>query len=192
MGTGNFRGTGIVGAIEHFVQRYGPAAANDVVAKMPAQHRELLKPNAPAIGLLPTRLYSYAFVGELVRTMAKVVRAPDEDAFIREITWAGIDAGLGTVNRMLLRWVAPQDHANRAQEIWTHYHDAGLIKILSVTDHEYAVQISDWPGHDVTVCKVCLEGRARVLSKSGITFRDYRREKCQTWGHDVCVYRYRW
>ena len=190
---GNFVGSGIVGACEYFVQKYGAAAAHDVIAKLPPQHRAYVRPHAPAFGLLPTKLYPYPFVGDLVRTMIRVVKAPDEDAFIREVTFAGMDATLGTVNRLLLRWVAtPQDHAKRAQEIWNAYHDSGRVTVLVATDHEYLVQLSEWPNHDVVVCKICLEARRRVLEKTGARIVESRREKCQGWGHDVCQMRYRW
>lgn len=190
---GNLRGSSIVGGIEHFERRYGPSAAQAVVASVPDVWRTLVKPNVPLFGLLPSRLYPYAFVGDLIRTMARVVKAPDEDAFVRELAAAGIDATLGTIHRLILRWVAtPRDYAKRAQEVWDQYHDAGRVTVLSITDHEYLVQMSDLPGHDVTVCKVVLEGRRRILMKTGVEVVDARREKCVSWGHDVCVMRYRW
>lgn len=144
------------------------------------------------MGLLPTKLYPYPFIGDLVRTIGRVIKAPDEDRFIHDITFAGMDLTLSTINRVILRWVAtPQDHAKRAQEIWNHYHDSGRVTVLSATDHEYVVQLAEWPNHDVTVCKICLEARRRVLEKTGEKITESRREKCIGWGHDVCVARYR-
>jgi hypothetical protein len=190
---GNLRGSTIVGGLEHFERRYGPAAAQSVVAAISPEWRRLVVPNTPLFGLLPSRLYPYAFVGELIRTMARVVKATDEDAFVRELAAAGVDATLGTIHRLVLRWVAtPRDYAKRAQEVWDQYHDAGRVTVLSITDREYLVQMSELPAHDVTVCKVVLEGRRRILMKTGVNIVDARREKCITWGHEVCVMRYRW
>src|SRR5688572_17698799 len=103
---GNFYGSGIVGAIQYFEEKYGRAASHDTIVHLLPEHRQFVTPNAPIMGLLPTKLYPYPFIGDLVRNMAKSVRAPDEDAFIREITVAGMDATLGTINRIVLRWVA--------------------------------------------------------------------------------------
>jgi hypothetical protein len=190
---GNFYGSGIVGAIQYFEEKYGRAASHDAIASLQPDHRAFVKPNTPLMGLLPTKLYPYAFIGDLIRNMCRAIKAPDEDAFIREITFAGMDATLSTIHRVILRWVAtPQDHAKRAQQIWDQYHDAGRVTVLSATDHEYVVQLSDWPNHDVTVCKICLEARRRVLEKTGAKITEARREKCIAWGHDVCVSRYRW
>lgn len=190
---GNLRGSTVVGALEVFEQRYGRAASHEIITNLPAEFRSLVRPNVPVFGLLPSRLYPNAFVGEVVRAMARVVRAADEDAFIREIASAGIDATLGTVNRLILRWVAtPREYARRAQDVWDQYHDSGRVTALSVTDHEYLVQVSEWARHDVTVCKLSMEGRRRLLEKTGVRVTETRREKCVAWGHDVCVMRYRW
>jgi len=192
-GFGNLRGSTVVGALEVFEQRYGRAASHEIVSSLPAEWRGLVKPNVPVMGLLPSKLYPNGFVGEVVRAMARVTRAPNEDAFIRELTSAGIDATLGTVHRLILRWVAtPREYAKRAQDVWDQYHDSGRVTVLSVTDHEYLVQISEWARHDVTVCKLSLEGRRHLLEKTNIRITDCRREKCVAWGHDVCVMRYRW
>jgi hypothetical protein len=189
---GNLRGSTILGGLEHFERKYGRAASQSVIASAPAEWRRLLTPNVPVLGLLPSRLYPYAFVGELVRGMCRVVRA-DEDAFAREVAVAGVDATLGTIHRLILRWVVtPHDYAKRAQEVWDQYHDAGRVTVLSITDHEYLVQMSELPAHDVTVCKIVLEGRRQILTKAGVGVSEARREKCIGWGHDVCVMRYRW
>ena len=188
---GNLRGSTIVGGLTYFERRYGRSASHEVVSLLAPQWRPLVKPNTPVLGLLPSRLYPYPFIGELVRTMARVVKR-DEDELIREVTTAAVDETLGTVHRLILRWVAtPKDYARRAQEVWDQYHDAGRVTVLSVNENEYVVQLSDLPAHDVVVCKICLEGRRRILEKTGVTITDARREKCITWGHDVCVMRYR-
>lgn len=190
---GNFYGSGIVGTIQYFEERYGPAACHEVITQLQPEHRALVRPNSPVMGLLPTKLYPYPFIGDLVRSMFRVVKATDEDKFIRELTCVGMDFTLSTIHRILLRYVAtPQDHAKRAQDIWNAYHDSGRVTVLSATDHDYVVQLSEWPNHDVTVCKICLEARRRVLEKTGVTITESRREKCIAWGHDVCVARYRW
>jgi hypothetical protein len=75
--------------------------------------------------------------------------------------------------------------------VWDQYHDAGRVTVLSVNDTEYVVQMSELPVHDTVVCKIVLEGRRRILEKTGVKITDARREKCITWGHDVCVMRYR-
>ena len=190
---GNLRGSTVVGALEVFEQRYGRAASHEVIASLSAEWRPLIRPNVPVMGLLPSRLYPNEFVGEVVRTMARVVRAPDEDQFIRELAHGGIDQTLGTVHRLILRWVAtPREYAKRAQDVWDQYHDSGRVRVLSVTDHEYVVQVSEWAHHDVTVCKLSMEGRRRLLEKTGVRVLDGRREKCVGWGHDLCLMRYRW
>lgn len=190
---GNLRGSTVVGALEVFEQRHGRAASHEVIASLSAEWRRLVRPNVPVMGLLPSRLYPNEFVGEVVRTMARVVRAPDEDVFIRELAHGGIDQTLGTVHRLILRWVAtPHEYAKRAQDVWDQYHDSGRVRVLSVTDHEYVVQVSEWAHHDVTVCKLSMEGRRRLLEKTGVRVLDGRREKCVGWGHDLCLMRYRW
>ena len=193
MGRGNFYGSGIVGAVDYFTKRYGNAAAAAAVAKLQPRWPTLVSPNAERLGILGAKLYPYAFVGEMVRAMIAIVKPPDEDAFIRELVAAGMDITLSTVNRVLLRYVLTRkDHAARAQDIWNAYHDSGVVKVLVSTNDEYTVELSDWPAHDVSVCKICLEARRRVLEKSGLRNVDASRIKCQAWGHDVCVMRFRW
>jgi hypothetical protein len=117
----------------------------------------------------------------------------DEDRFLRELSAAGIDATLSTVGRIILRYAAsPWMLASRAQEIWDTFHDSGRVTIERVSDTEYLAVHSDWPSHDVTVCKVCTESRRRVVEKTGVAGIEVRREKCQGWGHEVCVTRVRW
>lgn len=188
---GNFHGTGIRGGIEWFVRTFGPAAAQTAVTKMSPAYRAQLDPHDAALGILGARKYPYAFVGELMRSMASSVRR-DEDAFLREVVAHGVDATLNTVGRAVLRYlVSPQMIASRAQEMWNVFHDSGRIVILSQTDSEYIAQVNDWPNHDTTVCKMCGEGRRRVVERTGVQV-EVRRERCQAWGHDVCTYRLKW
>lgn len=188
---GNFFGTGIRGGIEWFVRTYGPSAGHAAVGRLSPTSRRLVDPHDPALGILGARRYPYAFVGELMRSFAATVRQ-DEDAFLRDIVNAGVDATLNTVGRAILRYaVSPQMVASRAQEMWEVFHDSGRIVILSINDSEYLAALSDWPNHDVTVCKMGLEARRRIVEKTGRVV-EVRREKCVSWGHENCQYRVRW
>lgn len=188
---GNFYGTGIRGGLEWYVKTFGPAAAHTVVSRMAAPHRALLDPHEGGLGILGARKYSYAFTGELFRAMA-VVAKMEEDAFLREIVNHGVDATLNTVGRAILRYaVSPQMICSRAQEMWNAFHDCGRITILSFADGEYLAQLSEWPNHDTTVCKIGAEARRRVVEKTGLKV-EVRRERCQAWGHEACTYRVRW
>lgn len=188
---GNFYGTGIRGGIEWFVRTYGPAAAHVAVSRLSPPHRRYVDPHDGALGILGARKYSYAFVGELMRSCAAAVRM-EEDAFLRAIVDAGVDATLNTVGRAILRYaVSPQMIASRAQEMWNVFHDSGRITIVSMADSEYVATLSDWPNHDVTVCKMSMEARRRINEKTGLLI-EVRREKCQAWGHELCQARVRW
>lgn len=188
---GNFFGTGLRGGVEWYVRSFGPAAAHAVVARLSPSSRRLVDPHDSALGILGARKYSYPFVGELMRACAAAARQ-DEDAFLRDIVNAGVDATLNTVGRAILRYaVSPQMIASRAQEMWNVFHDSGRIAIASINDIEYVAQMTDWPNHDVTVCKMAMEARRRVVEKTGLSV-DVRREKCLAWGHELCQYRVRW
>lgn len=189
---GNFFGTGIRGGIEWYVRTYGPAAAQTAVMRMGPQHRAQLDPHDSALGILGARKYPYAFVGELMRAMAHAIRK-EEDPFLREIVGHGVDATLNTVGRAVLRYiVSPQMILSRAQEMWNVFHDCGRITVLSSNDNEYLAQTSEWPNHDVTVCKMCGEARRRIVEKIGGLTVEVRRERCQAWGHEACTYRLKW
>jgi hypothetical protein len=189
---GNFYGTGIIGAVDHFQRRYGNAAAHAVIVKLSPHWRELVRPNAPTMGMLGARKYPYPFIGDLFRTMAQVVGA-EEDAFIRELTAMGVDLTLNTVARAALRFlVSPMDVARRGQELWDLYHDSGRITIAELGPNGYISQLTDWPEHDVTVCKICMEARRRIVERTGARDVEVRREKCVGWGHEACHVRVRW
>lgn len=189
---GNFLGTGILGAIDYFVRKYGPAAAHAVISKLSPESRKYVTPNAKSLGILGAKRYPYPFVGELFRTMAQVVRVP-EDAFVREVTAAGIDATVDTVARVALRYMmTPQGIAQRGQELWNSFHDSGTVRITVVSEHEYVAELTDWPNHDVTVCKVAAEGRRRLIERTGAKNVDVTRTQCVAWGHDRCTFRVRW
>lgn len=191
-GLGNIYGTGLRGAVEFFLQRYGPAAAHTLLQRMGPAARPHLVPNAPVLGVLGTRKYPYAFVGEMIRTMAAVVRA-DEDTFIREIAYAGVDATTSTVARVALRYVVkPTDVATNAQSLFSLFHDAGRITITDLTDREYLSHLTEWPNHDLTMCKLGIYAAARLIEQTGVRAVEARREKCISWGHDHCVTRMRW
>ena len=100
---GNTFGTSIVGAVEHFEQKYGPAACHVVIARLAPKWRVHVKPNTPALGILGAKKYPCAFVGDLVRGMMQAVNAKDEDVFIREIACAAFDRTVNTVARVVLR-----------------------------------------------------------------------------------------
>lgn len=189
---GNFLGTATLGSIDYFVKKWGPAAAHATIARLSPSARAYVTPNAPSMGILGARKYPYAFIGELFRTMALVARVP-EDAFIREITSAGMDANLDTVGRIALRYaVSPQMIASRAQELWNQFHDAGRVTVRVVSEHEYISELTEWPNHDVTVCKVAAEARRRLIERTGMKNVEVARMHCVAWGHDRCTFRVRW
>lgn len=182
----------MVGAVEWFIKKHGNVAAHDIVSKMPARWSGMLQPNAPALGILGAKKYPYAFCGDLVRTAMLVARIADEDSFVREFAAAGIDASVGTVARILLRYAAtPEGLASRGQEAWNLFHDAGRVTV-HVTDHEYQTTITDWTNHDALVCRISMEVRRRLIERSGRTVSECRRDKCVSWGHPVCVITLRW
>jgi hypothetical protein len=190
---GNARGAAVVGAFMFFEERYGRAAVHAVVSAMPAEFRAQVSPHAAHLGLLPSRLYSYPLIGAVVRAMIAVVRPHDEDIFLRELASAGMDRTLTTVNRVMLHYMlTPELYAARAQEIWSLYHDSGIVTVLPSRPNEYRVQLSDWPLHDPYVCRIALEARRRSLEHMGAIIVESRREQCQSWGHDVCTHAFRW
>lgn len=193
MAVGNLRGSAVSGGLHHFADRYGKAAIHEIYARQPANARVWMNPHAPMLGLLPTRLYPYPIIGQLLRTMAQVVHASDEDSFLRTLTNAAIDNTMSTVNRLALRWlVSPERYAARAQDVWDLYHDSGRVTVLPSSKNEFILQIDDWPNHDVTVCKVCVEGRRRILELIGVRPIEARRSKCRQWGDSTCVQYLRW
>jgi hypothetical protein len=190
--TGNFTGTGILGAVSWFLKRYGPAAGHAVITKLSPTARQYVQPNAPNLGILAARKYPYPFIGELFRAMASVAKVP-EDQFLRDSTAAGMDATLDTVGRIMLRWaVTPQMIAARAQELWRHFHDSGVVTVKVVNDNEYVSDLTDWPDHDVTVCKMCAEARRRLIERTGKKNVEVTRVKCVAWGHDRCTFKVKW
>ncbi|MBI2389925.1 MAG: hypothetical protein HYV09_10060 [Deltaproteobacteria bacterium] len=189
---GNLLGTAILGAVDYFIKKWGPAAAHTTITRLSQASRAFVTPNAPSLGILAARRYPYPFVGELFRTMAAVAKVP-EDAFIREITAAGMDANLDTVGRVILRWaVTPQMIARRAQDMWNTFHDSGKVTVRVVSEHEYVSDVTDWPNHDVTVCKVAAEARRRIMERTGAKNVDVSRLACVSWGHDRCTFRVKW
>jgi hypothetical protein len=192
MTLGNFLGTGLRGGIEWFVQKHGPSAAHAAVTKLSPDWRKLVDPHDEALGILGARKYPYAFVGELLRSMASAVHA-DEERFLAEIASAGVDATLDTVARVLLKYaISPAAVAGRAQEAWNVFHDAGRLTVLTVSDFEYTSQLTDWPNHDVVVCKLCSYARRRVIERTGVKNVEVTRTKCLAWGHECCAFRVRW
>jgi hypothetical protein len=189
---GSIRGSAVVGAFEYFTKRYGKAAVHEVVTRLPPTSRGYVEPNAPQVGLLGTRSYPYAVIGDLVRTMVSVLRVKEED-FIRELAGAGLDATLGTVHRMVLRYTTSMKSlADKAPEMWDLFHDSGRLRVVALTDHEYVCEVSDWPSHDATLCRLTMEARRHLVIKTGKTNAELFRDKCQGWGNDVCVSRIRW
>ena len=189
---GCFYGTGIAGSVDYFIKRFGPVAAHTAIARLPRQYRAMLQPHAPTLGILGAKKYPYPFVGELMRAMAAAVHL-EEDAFVRQVISAGMDHSLATVNRIALRYASsPASLAGRAQELWSMFHDSGRMTIVWKGDNEYVAELSEWPNHDVTVCKACVEARRRMLEHTNVADLEMRREKCVAWGHDLCATRVRW
>ena len=190
---GGFRGSALYSSVAWFESRFGPAASHAVIAKLPPNWRALVKPNEKAMGILGARIYPYPFVGDLIRCMRDVVNVKDEDEFVRDITKAGVEAMLGTMHRLVVRWlVTPKTFLEHRQEIWNLYHDTGKLHVLSSTEKEYVIQDAEWGNTDAIVCKVNLEGRRRMLAVMGLHNVEARREKCRAWGHATCDTRFRW
>lgn len=189
---GNIVGTPLVGAVEWFVKKYGQAAAHEVTTRVAPRWPNMLSPHAPNLGLLGAKKYPQHFMGDVLRSMVAVTRPSDEDAFVRELSAAGIDASVGTVARILLRLAAtPQTLAARGQEAWNLFYDSGRVRV-DVTENEYVSTITDWANHDAMVCRVSMEVRRRLIERTGRTVIECRRDRCVGWGHEACVVRIRW
>ncbi len=189
---GCMKGTVVVGGMDWFIRRYGSAAAHEVVSRASPATRPFVTPNAPVLGLLGSRSYPYAVIGELLRLMGEVARVPEEE-FLRAVTAAGVTTAMSTVNRIVLRYLAsPQEVARRAPEMWDMFYDSGHLSVVKCDDREYVVQVSDWPYHDDTVCRISMEARRFLIEKTGARDVQLFRDKCQRFGHDVCVSRVRW
>jgi len=188
---GNLRGSAVVGGFAHFVRRFGAVAAHEVVARLPSSMRPYVTPNAPNIGLLGTRDYPYPVVGEILRAMHAVSRM-NEDEFIREIASNALDSTMTTVHRFALRWlVSPKSLAVRAQETWDLFNDSGRLQV-HLEEREYRSEVFDWPNHDATVCRLVMEGRRRLIERTGVRAPELFRDKCKAWGDAVCASRIRW
>jgi hypothetical protein len=165
---GHFIGSGLVGGVQAYIRTYGNVAAHAAIARLSPGSRIWVKPNAENFGILGAKKYPYTFVGELVRAMGASIKK-DEDTYAREFASNGIDFTLETVNRVILRHlVSPRALADRAQELWQMYHSAGRVVIEWVGKTEYLATIHDWPNHDVTVCKICMEARRRVVEHTRV------------------------
>lgn len=191
-GVGTMIGTPLVGAMQWWLGRWGPAAGHEVWTRMAPSSRAQLDPHHESLGILGARRYSYALLSELLRTMAAVSRAPSEDRFLREIAAAGIDAAMSTTMRVLLRIGAtPERLAARGQEAWDLFHDTGRVSVM-VHDKTYTSVITDWTGHDAIMCKIAMEVRRRILERTGLSDVSAHRERCVAWGHDACEVRLTW
>jgi hypothetical protein len=189
--TGRLSGSPLVGAADWIVRKYGPAASHELVLRLSARWPGVLAPHAPSLGLLGARRYEYAFVGDFLR-MGALVTKTEEDAFIRATAIAGIEASMSTIARVVARYAAtPERLAARAQETWSTFHDSGRVEVV-LGPREYVATLRDWAGHDVAVCKNAMEVRRHLLAHGGLRNVVAIREKCQAWGHDVCVTRVQW
>jgi hypothetical protein len=192
MGLGNMRGAGVLGAVEYFARKYGPAAMHATITHLSPASRAFVRPNTPNFGLVPGQLYPNAFLGDLGRAMVAAVRV-DEDVFIRDFAGGGIDANLTSIHRIAIRLITSiETYMKRSQQLWDLYHDSGRVSVLPTAKNELLVQLHDWAAHDPFLCKVNVEGRRRILELLGLKNVQARRDKCQAWGHGVCLASYRW
>ncbi len=189
---GRMAGTPLVWSARFYAEKYGRAAVGEVVSKIQPQWRSLLDPHADASGLLGARWYPYAFVADYVQTARAVVRA-EEDPFVRELAFAGIDGSMSTVMRAMVRWLGtPQSLAARSQESWRLFHDSGIVTVTSQADRELRRSVTEWQGHNVVVCKIVAEVFTRSFGKTGVKNVRVHREECVAWGRDACVFHVRW
>ena len=189
---GRIVGTPIVAGARHFQLTYGRAACMDVVARLAPQWRYLVDPNADVFGFLGARWYPYGFIAEFMNCAKTVVRK-DEDEFLREMAFAGIDGSMSTVMRAMLRWFSsPRAFAERSQDSWRLFHDTGVMSVPTLTDHDVRRRVTDWQGHNVVICKIVAEVFARTFSKTGVSNVRVRREECVSWGRDACVFHIKW
>lgn len=189
---GNLKGTAVVGGVDWFIKTYGAAAAHEVIARVAPATRAYVTPNTPSLGLLGSRSYPYPVIGDLVRTMGAVAKVAEEE-FSRALTAAAVTTAMSTVNRVVVRYlVSVHELARRAPEMWGMFYDSGHLTVLACDDHEYVVQVADWPLHDDTVCRLGMEARRFLVEKTGARHVQLFRDKCVRFGHDVCVSRVRW
>ncbi len=70
------------------------------------------------------------------------------------------------------------------------FHDCGRVSVVS-EEREYAVTVADWANHDGYVCRIAMEVRRSLIERTGRRV-EARRERCVSFGHDVCVVRLKW
>jgi hypothetical protein len=185
-------GTPVAAAARWFEKRYGRAAVADVCVKLAPEWRGLVDPHAEAFGMLGARWYPYAFLENFIVTARAVVHA-EEDPFIRDIAFAGIDGSMSTGMRAMARWFkSPKDFADASRESWRLFHDTGVMSVPSLEPKSVRRRVTDWQGHNVTVCKLVGYVFERSFSKTGVRSVQVRREECVSWGRVACTFHISW
>jgi hypothetical protein len=171
----------------------GPRALDEIVARMPVEHRRVFDASHPRLGILAATWYPagvlHAFLDAIAvgRSDAEVARIATEGSR------GALEATLTGVHRALLRVVAsPGLHARFAQRLWDTYYEEGIVTSECVSPSEQVIRYRDWKSHHPMLCRITTASDLTVFSLMGLSNVSVEQLCCIREGAPDCAHVVRW
>lgn len=193
MSLGRIKGNAFREFLVWFEERSGKEALDRAWRELPPEHRALLDPNRPALGVLPSSWYAVAAVHSLLDELTAGFTDAERDRFAEQAAAATIGRmmrGLQKTAFSLL--VSPRRYPKIINTLWRMSYDTGSVRVVehSPTCHEGIV--SGWAGHHPLICKINHLSKQHMYATMGC--KDVRVEltSCLVRGDADCRSFVRW
>lgn len=180
-----FKGTVYISTRAFLEKRFGPQAGEQVLAKMPAGDRELLRE------VSPVAWYPVAPILAFHRTLDREFGTGDQ-ALCFEAGRFSADWSLNTILKMFVRFRSPHWLVEKATSVWSRYHDSGHWSFDPPQERRLSGRLVDFAVRDEVFCTRLRGWLTGAVELTGGTNPKVIERGCVVRGHSHHEYTCTW
>lgn len=180
----NLKGTPINGLVEFVKTELNPQQFEDVIARVPAEHKKYFTGHVLAHELVPVTI-----VNTFTEYAAEAKKEPLK-SFAKRAGRYGAEIGLKTVYKFILLVLSVDSVLKKAPLMWTRVYDGGVIAVES-GDGTATITVTEFPSHQAVCGRIT--GWFEVIGeRAGAKGMRVVHDSCVAEGGKVCHWKFTW
>lgn len=190
---GNIKGAAFREMILWMEANVGKSALSAGYDHLRPEHRAVIDPDAPAMGIVTSTWYPQIVAQELAEAACDARPDYPREETIRDFVRYQMDKTLRGIYRMLFElMVTPERASKHIQRMWRLHYDTGQVTWNVEAPGLMRAAMHDWPGHSRDGCEMLRQAEIYYLVLMGCKGVNSMRTACVARGHEACVSRVTW
>jgi hypothetical protein len=190
---GMLKGSALREFLLWYEQHYGTEHRASDAAALPDHLRELVDPDKPAYGLLPSKWYPLELVHASVDQFLKRMGQAEMDEMAMRAGPEVVRSQMtGLQRRAFNLLMSPERYRKYVATIWRQNFDSGDIEVIALGPGEHHGFTRNWRGHHRVLCRVIHSGKQAIYEAMGCKNVTVKMTGCVGDGSDACSSLVRW